>query len=528
LLSNGLLKGVENYFSLPSGYYGLSSLFIILSFLLLLRVKSLEGVRYLNPGELGKVVGLDRIPEVKTLREKLEILSRSGDLESWQSYLSRSWLESNGELFGTLYVDGHVRVYYGSQTRLPRRYVSRERLCLRGMTDYWVNDALGQPFFVISTALTCGLLSVLRNDIIPRLIDEIPNQPDEEGLNADKYLHRFIVVFDREGYSPDFMNEMRKLRIACITYKKFPGEDWREEEFVNEEVQLLNGEKVEMKLAERGIFLGKKIWVREIRKLTDNGHQTSIICTEFKSERGIIAATMFSRWAQENFFKYMMEHYGIDRLIDYQTKEISDTSRVVNPEYRALDSQIRSKTAKLSRLYAKFGSLTLSDIDDEKLVIKYQKEKSKLQEEITFEKKNIDDLKQKRKGTRKHIEFFQLPEKEKFSKVGNEKKQFMDTLKMIAYRAETALANIIRPKMARKDEARALIRQIFNTEIDISPDKKNKVLNVYLHNLTNEGADLLAKEICEKLNQTETLFPGTNLKIIYNLVSNKNHRGQVF
>jgi len=53
-------------------------------------------------------------------------------------------------------------------------------------------------------------------------------------------------------------------------------------------------------------------------------------------------------------------------------------------------------------------------------------------------------------------------------------------------------------------------------------------LNVYLHNLTNEGADQLAKEICEKLNQTETLFPGTNLKIIYNLVSDKNHRGQVF
>jgi len=140
-----------------------------------------------------------------------------------------------------------VRVYYGSQTRLPRRYVSRERLCLRGMTDYWVNDALGQPFFVISTALTCGLLFVFRNDIIPRLIDEIPNQPDEEALKADKYLHRFIVVFDRDGYSPDFMNEMRKLRIACITYKKFPGDDWREEEFVNEEVQLLNGEKVEYK-----------------------------------------------------------------------------------------------------------------------------------------------------------------------------------------------------------------------------------------------------------------------------------------
>jgi len=488
----------------------------------------LEGVRYLSPGEMGKLVGLDRIPEVKILREKVDILSSEGKIESWQNYLSKSWLESNYGLSGTLYVDGHVRVYHGSKSKLPRRYVSRERLCLRGMTDYWVNDALGQPFFVVSTALTSGLLSILRNDITPRLINEIPNQPSEEALSADPYLHRFIIVFDREGYSPDFMKEMLKLRIACITYKKFPGDQWREDEFSSEEVIFKNGEKVEMKLAERGLFLGKKIWVREIRRLTDRGHQTSIICTDFKSKRGVIAVAMFSRWTQENYFKYMLEHFGIDRLIDYQTEEISDTSKVVNPEHRSLDSQIRSKTSKLSRLYAKFGSLTLENIDDEKLVIKYEKEKSKLQEDITFEKKIIDDLKQKRKNTKKHIEFWQLPEKEKFSKIGSEKKQFMDTIKMIAYRAETALANIIRPKMARKEEARAVIRQIFKTEINISPDKENKILNVYLHNLTNEYSDRLANEICEKLNETETPFPGTNLRIIYNLVSNQNRRDKVF
>ncbi len=89
LMANGLFYKNENYFELPSGYYGIQSIFIILAFLVLLRVKSLEGVRYLPPGELGKLVGLDRIPEVKTLREKVDILSRDGNVDAWQTELSR-------------------------------------------------------------------------------------------------------------------------------------------------------------------------------------------------------------------------------------------------------------------------------------------------------------------------------------------------------------------------------------------------------------------------------------------------------
>ncbi len=60
--------------------------------------------------------------------------------------LSKSWMEGEPEEAGYLYVDGHVRVYHGELATLPRRFVSRERLCLRGTTAYWVNDALGRPF----------------------------------------------------------------------------------------------------------------------------------------------------------------------------------------------------------------------------------------------------------------------------------------------------------------------------------------------------------------------------------------------
>ncbi len=473
----------------------------------------------MHQGELGKLVGLDRIPEVKTLREKVSTLKDSGNVSRWQNELSRYWMESSPDLSGYLYVDGHVRVYFGKLTELPRRFVSRERLCLRGMTDYWVNDALGQPFFVVTTALTSGLLSMLRTDIIPRLLKDVPDQPSPEALSQDIYLHRFVIIFDREGYSPLFFQEMFiKHRIACITYKKYSGDDWPVEEFEEKDVIFKNGEKVAMKLAERRLDISRTFWVREIRRLTKNGHQTSILSSDYKCKRSEIAAAMFQRWTQENFFKYMLQHYGIDRLIEYKTQPISETARVINPQYRTIDSQIRKQNSKLVRLHAEFGSKTLN-IDQDKDVLKYQQQMAELQEQIACEQKVITDLKQKRKSFPKHITISQLSQDDKFPQLTTEKKHFIDTIKMIAYRAETALANIIRPYMARKEEARSMVRQIFNTEINLIPDQQNKRLTVELHNLANEYSDNLAKIICNVLNETEVAFPGTEMKIFYKMVS---------
>ena len=164
------------------------------------------------------------------------------------------------ECAGVFYADGHVRVYHGKLTDLPRRYIARERLCLRGTTDYWVNAMDGRPFFVVSCAVDPGLLSVLREHIAPRLKAEVPNQPTEKQLEADPLLSRFTIVFDREGYSPQFFAQMKEQRIAVLTYHKFPGEPWSEQEFRTHEVSLVNGERVRMELAERGVQLSNDLW----------------------------------------------------------------------------------------------------------------------------------------------------------------------------------------------------------------------------------------------------------------------------
>ncbi len=126
---------------------------------------------------------------------------------------------------------------------------------------------------------------MLKSDIVPRLLQEVPSQPTAEELVADCHRARFVIIFDREGYSPEFFKEMwQSHRIACITYHKYPKDDWLTTEFAECETTLPNGEQVWLRLAERGTWVGDKkngLWVREIRKLTDSGHQVSLISTAF-------------------------------------------------------------------------------------------------------------------------------------------------------------------------------------------------------------------------------------------------------
>lgn len=522
LLSNGLLRHTKNHFTLPKGFYGITHIFLLLAFMALSRIRSNEKLRYSPAGEGGILLGLDRIPEVRTLRGKISHFSKTGEVEQWASELSKEWMETDLEAIGTLYIDGHVRVYHG-KNKLPKRYVSRQKLCMRGMSDYWLNNKTGLPFFMVSTPFNSGLINMLRNEIVPRLLNEVPHQPAQQELQENPLLARFLLVFDREGYSPEFFKEMwDEHRIACMTYNKYPKSDWDKSEFQEQTGAGTNGEDVKMLIAERGTLIGnsnKQLWVREIRKLTDSGHQTAIICTEYSDQVHSLAVQMFSRWCQENFFRYMMQHFGLDALTGYYNEEADETKSIINPEYRKLEAQIKSKAGKLGRQYRKFAEITLSAAPEQNETASYKEQKSKLLEEVDLLKKDLDKLKETRKNTEKHIPLKDLPEEDHFKVIAPQTKAFVDTIKMIAYRAETAMASVLNKVMSRPDDARSLLRGIYTQEADILPDEDAGTLTVRLHHLTNRMSDNAAKKLAQHLNETETIYPGSNLRMRYEMVS---------
>ena len=432
-------------------------------------------------------------------------------------------MNNAGDEVGTLYIDGHVRVYHGNLTKPPRRYVSRERLCLRGTTDYWINDWLGRPFFMVEKAVDPGLLKTLENDIVPRLLEDIPNQPMEQELRDNPYLCRFILVFDREGYSPAFFQNMwQDHRIGCVTYHKHPDGLWPEDWFNEQKLTMPNGEEASMRLAEMGSAVGsgkKPIFMREVRKLTESGHQTSLISTAYDLPHTQLAIRMFSRWCQENFFRYMMQHFGIDLLSEYGLGQFPDTERVVNPAWRTLDSLRNSTRNKLRYRQAKFAEMTLHpEVDNGSVRYKrWLNKKSELLEDVEKYEHELEDVKAKLKTTPKHIAWAELEDSDKFYRLLPGRKRLMDTVRMIAYRAETTMASMMIGPTIDMAAARRLLQDLFVSDADLLPEPEKDILRVQIHNAARPAANRSIEQLLTKLNAAEIIYPGTDMRIVYQM-----------
>jgi transposase-like protein len=514
LCANGLLTGLDRHLKLPRGFYSALHILLVLGFMALGRIKRPEHLRQTSPGELGKVIGLDRVPEVRTLREKVHLLAKTGDPAAWMRDLAKLWMESEPEEAGYLYVDGHVRVYHGEQARLSKRYVSRERLCLRGTTDYWVNDALGRPFFVVSQPLNDGLAETLLKDIVPQLLEIVPGQPTPAELDADPTLHRFVMVFDREGATQSLLGRLWKQRIGALTYRKNVKDLWSEEVFQEQEVHLPAGGSTGMKLAMRETRLGTgdgSLAVSEVRRLTQTGHQTAVITTARQLGNTTIAGRMFARWCQENYFAYMMEHYDIDGLIEYGDESLPGTHQVVNPRWRELDKAVRQTRQSERKLQAAIARTALNDGGE------IQKNAESV-EALQAVQEELKRLCAARKASPRKVTIDSLPEAERPTQLPPLNKMLCDTVKMVAYRAETAMVALLRRHLKKEDDARALIRELFVSSADIEPNALANTLTIKIHRMASPAHDRAIAALLEELTLQDFPHPETGARMTFTLV----------
>ena len=514
LCANGLLTGLDKHLSLPNGYYSAMHILLTLGYMALARIRRPEGLRSVPPGELGKVIGLDRVPEARTLREKIALMAVNGSPDVWMKELATAWMEEDPDEAGYLYLDGHVRVYHGANGNLPRRYVSREKLCLRGTTDYWINDALGRPFFVVSKAVTEGLGATLIQDLVPQLLTQVPNQPSAAALDDDPLLHRFVMVFDREGANYSLLSDLWKHRIGALTYRKAVKDRWPDDAFEDVDVPMPGGGLKSMKLARRETLLssGKSSMpVLEVRRLSSSGHQTAIITSARRLKDLVVAGRMFARWCQENFFAYMMKHYDIDGLIEYGFAELPDTVEVINPAWRDLDKAVKKQQQSLRLKQAELGSCSLES--DGKSI----QDSAELVESIQRMEQEHDELKAQRKATLRKIPISELPEDQRPRQLKPLSKMLTDTVKMIAYRAETALVGLLHKHIGKESDARAVARELFVSSADICPDSEAQTLTIRIHRMACPTHDRAVAALLADLTAENCRHPETGMRMIYEL-----------
>ena len=191
---------------------------------------------------------------------------------------------------------------------------------------------------------------------------------------------------------------------------------------------------------------------------------------------------------------------------------------VVNPAWRRLNQSVRRESARLYRLRAEFGARALPAQPTPQQVQNFERRGGELQEKIQAQELTISDLKEKRRQTPTKLTLKELPETERFAQLKTEKKHFIDTIKLIAYRAESALAGEIREALSRDDDGRALLRRLFVTPANLRPDPVAQSLTVELHRLGSPLQDLAVAHLCQLLTDSQTLFPTTNLRLIFRQV----------
>ena len=499
LLGQGLLEvGTDVYHVLRNGFFGLRSVLLTFAFMALLRIKTPEQLTEHAPGELGLLLGLDRAPEVKTLRRKLREMGERQLARTFAQRLTERWAKAEPSELALLYVDGHVRPYHGRTHVLPKHHVQQRGRPMPGTKDVHVNDRRADPLFFVTAKATEGLLAMLDSTLLPevrRLVGP---------------TRRVTVAFDREGWSPKRFAQWKAEGFDVLTYRKGKPSRWREKSF--EQVRgVVGGERVEYRLAERQVTVPGGLRVREIRRLTDDGHQTAVITTHEKLPRLAVAHRMFARWRQENFFRYMRHEFALDHLCTQQVEPADPERLVTSPERKRLEGQLRAVRADRTRLVerrldlapgttVRIGKQRVDEDGLDRLIQQREAEAARLSARVA--------------ALPKHVPIGQVLAPDQVVQLERERKVLVDAIKLTSYRAETSLARLVEPFFERhEEEARKLLKSIFKATADLVPDVRARRLTIRFHGLASPRATRALGELCALLNQQETVYPGTTLRL---------------
>jgi prepilin-type processing-associated H-X9-DG protein len=494
LLSTGVLDAAKQVWgSIGPAFYGLRTSVVTMLLMALLRIKRPEALKEHAPPDLGRVLGLDRAPEVKTLRRKLTRLSAAGGAELFGRLLAQRRVASHGHALGFLYVDGHVRIYYGKR-RIPKTHAARIHAVTAATTDYWVNDQRGDPLFVVTAQANASLFKML-----PGLLDQI------RSLVGDR---RVTIVFDRGGYSPKLFVQILAAGFDILTYRKGR---WRRvaRRLFQQRRGVLDGRRVVYLLADQEIrLLRGKLRLRQVTRLQDD-HQTPVLTSRRDLAAVEVAYRMFERWRQENFFKYLRQEYLLDALADYDVEPDDPTRDVPNPKRTEIDDRLKHLRVRIADLQRELvATKALEGAGVEPKV-----DKDTLAQRIWRECQRVITLKARRERIPRRVPVSNTTDEE-IIKLATQKKHLTNVIKLVAYQAESELVRMIAPHYHRADlEGRTLIQSALASAADIKVTGSE--LLVTLAPLSSPHRSRAVAALCEQLNTTATAFPGTRLRLRY-------------
>ena len=513
LEATGLLAEARQvYGRLKDGFYGLAATLLTLAFLAMAGEPRAEGATRVPPAALGRVLGLDRAPEVKTIRRKLGELAAAGQAADLIMALARRHAAARPLALGFLHVDGHARVYYGTRT-VQKTHIARLKFPAPATGETWVTSADGEPVFMVVAEPSDSLAGELR-----RLLPQLRQVVGE--------ARRVTVCFDRGGWSPALFADITGAGFDLLTWRKGPAPDLPAAEFTTITCADDRGRQHAYDLADTTITLtisdgprkGQTVSLRQVTRRVPakagGTRQIHALTTRTDLAAGEVCWRLTSRWREENYFRYARTHFALDALDSYAATPDDPDRKVPNPAKKAAAAQVR---------HAEVLAAAAEAQRDASLAALRNPAPG---QPVTITNQMINALDAPVEAACAELQAAQdaaaaVPARIRLGEIAPdmvrleaEVKQITHAIRMAAYNAETALARALDGHYARAgEEAYALIREALTGSGDIIPGHGE--LLIRLDPLTAPRRTQALAALCDQLTQAHARYPGTGLILRY-------------
>ena len=397
-----------------------------------LRLRSIEGFKTALKRDFGMLLGLPTVPAVQTLRTQVRALAESVEPELVMRKLLEAFVELEPVWEGAYYVDGHFCPYSGSRP-LTKGWNAKRRVAEPGQTDVYVHDATGRALFFINRPLNDHLSRVL-----PKILEEIRSVAKDQ---------KILLIFDRGGYSGSLFRELNKQGIGFITYLKgrkakrrfssghFERRWWE----VTDPAGIQKTRRYVYKIYEKGTRVGGAGVLRTV-VVEDEDGQIPVL-TNSSDPSAKLVHLLKMRWRQENSFKYLSEHYGVEQLIQYGATYSEEKRLVENPARVKLRKKIEELQTEIVFKQAELGQAL--EFNDEKVRRTARGVKlahSALRREINGLYHRVQRLEHRLAHTPSKVALSELTGKKLRATMKTDRRNLVNAIKIATYNAERLLA----------------------------------------------------------------------------------------
>ena len=520
LVATGLIECAHQaYPDFPNGFYSLDTMLCEGVFRALLGQARAEGSTRIDPVALGRVLGVDRAPEVKTIRRKIKALAEAGKAGQWITAMAAGHLAARPEQAAVFYVDGHVRAYQGTR-RIAKTHVPRLKFPAPATVETWVTDAAGDPLLVVMAEPAASLASELRR-LIPQL----------RAMVGDD--RRVLVGFDRGGWSPTLFADLHAAGFDTLTWRKGPTPDIAEnlfaecshtDEYGRTHTWELADTDVELAITD-GSRAGEVFTMRQI-SLHDRprARQMHILTTRRDLSPGEVRYRMGSRWRQENHYRYARMHFDLDSHDTYQAGDDDADRMVPNPAKKTAHAQVDKarRTLHSAQHTAKAELLAAHSPKPGTTVVLTNTMINTINTDVHTAEKTLDAALAAHAAIPARLPLSQVNPGQQV--LDTETKLIHHAIRIAAYNTAQTLARAIATDTGYRraaDEAHTLIRTALAGSGDIIPDPTGNTLHIRLDPLAAPRHTAAIAELCQALNDTNTIYPGTNLTLRYSIKSHQ-------